>query len=115
MTERDVCDPALELPPEDSAAYLDGVCGGDAALRQRLEALLRQHDQAGAFLERPAVPGLVTAHEAPVRDGLGTVVGPYKLLQQIGDGGFGGDGGGRPFRGRRAGWGGVEDHAVLQN
>jgi serine/threonine protein kinase/WD40 repeat protein len=59
------------------------------ALRQRVEALLRQHDQAGGFLERPAVAGLVTAHEAPVGEGPGMVVGPYKLLQQIGEGGFG--------------------------
>ena len=69
MTERDVFEAALELPPEDRAAYLDGVCGSDVALRQRVEALLRQHDQAGGFLERPAVAGLVTAHEAPVGEG----------------------------------------------
>ena len=67
MTERDVFEAALELPPQARAAYLDGVSGSDAALRQRVEALLRQHDQAAGFLERPAVPGLVTAHAAPGR------------------------------------------------
>jgi hypothetical protein len=37
MTERDMFEAALELPPENRVAYLDGVCGGDAALRQRLD------------------------------------------------------------------------------
>ena len=43
MTERDVFEAALELPPENRAAYLDGVCGSNAVLRQRVEALLRKH------------------------------------------------------------------------
>ena len=58
MTERDVFEAALELPLEDRAAYLDGICGDDAALRQRLEALLSKHDRAASFLEKPAVRAL---------------------------------------------------------
>jgi hypothetical protein len=54
MTEREVFEAALELAPENRVAYLDGACGADAALRQRLEALLRKNDQAGSFLEQPA-------------------------------------------------------------
>src|SRR5215472_7910130 len=89
MTERDVFEAALELPPENRVAYLDGVCGADAALRQRLEALLRKHDRAGSFLEQPAVAAQVTADEPPVSERPGAVIGPYKLLEQIGEGGFG--------------------------
>src|SRR5262245_55360803 len=89
MTERDLFEAALELPPERRAAYLDGVCGSDAALRQRLEALLGKHDRAGSFLEAPAVPALATAEVPAVGERPGTVIGPYKLLEQIGEGGFG--------------------------
>ena len=41
MSERDLFEAAVELPPENRGAYLDGVCGADEALRQRLEALFR--------------------------------------------------------------------------
>src|SRR5207244_4274100 len=89
MTERDVFEAALELSPESRFAYLDGACGGDAALRQRLEALLGKHERAGSFLEEPAVPALATVDEPAVSERPGTLVGPYKLLEQIGEGGFG--------------------------
>jgi serine/threonine protein kinase len=89
MSERDVFEAALELPTEQRAAYLDSVCGSDAALRQRLAALLGKHDRAGSFLEQPAVPPLATVDEMPISERPGTVIGPYKLLEQIGEGGFG--------------------------
>src|ERR1035438_8909124 len=44
---------ALELPASQRAAYLDEACADDPALRLRLEALLRDHDAASAFLETP--------------------------------------------------------------
>src|SRR5438105_2788435 len=56
MTERDVFLAVLDLPdPAARAAYLDGACGGDAARRERVEALLRSHEAAGSFLAAPAV------------------------------------------------------------
>jgi eukaryotic-like serine/threonine-protein kinase len=82
---------ALELgSPDAQAAYLDRACRGDAALRQRVEALLRAHDKAGRFLEGEA-PGGSTAMtvDQPVGESPGTVIGPYKLLEPIGEGGFG--------------------------
>jgi serine/threonine protein kinase/tetratricopeptide (TPR) repeat protein len=88
MTERDMFEAALELPPENRAAHLDNVCRGDAALRQRLEALLSKHDRAGSFLEQPAVPGPATI-DNPVTERPGTMIGPYKLMEQIGEGGMG--------------------------
>ncbi len=81
---------ALGLPPEQRAAYLDKACGGDAALRRRIEDLLSAH-AASEFLERPAVPVAVpTMHiSPPLSERAGDRVGRYKLLQQIGEGGCG--------------------------
>jgi serine/threonine protein kinase/tetratricopeptide (TPR) repeat protein len=76
--------------PEARAAYLDRVCRSDPALRARLEGLLRAHHEAGAFLRGspPASPG-ATTDEPAGGERPGTVIGPYKLLQQIGEGGMG--------------------------
>src|ERR1035438_5639141 len=48
---------ALELPASQRAAYLDEACADDPALRLRLEALLRDHEAAAAFLETPPPGG----------------------------------------------------------
>ena len=73
----------------ERAAYLDRACAGDVALRGRLDRLLDEHDRAG-FLGCPTVAGPGTG-SLPARPGeaVGTVIGPYKLLQQIGEGGMG--------------------------
>jgi serine/threonine protein kinase len=89
MTEREMFEAALELPLADRDAYLDGVCGTDAALRQRVEALLGKHDRESSFLEEPAVPALTTLEEPAVCEQPGALIGVYKLLEQIGEGGFG--------------------------
>jgi serine/threonine protein kinase len=74
----------------ERAAYLDAVCGKDLAIRRRIEKLLVAHEAAGAFLEDdPALPPEMTGPEQPLAEGPGSVIGPYKLLQQIGEGGFG--------------------------
>ena len=84
---------AVERPaPEERAAYLDSACGRDAELRARVEALLAAHDAAGEFLGRrnePPPAFAPTLTERPLTEAPGTVVGPYKLLEQIGEGGFG--------------------------
>src|SRR5262245_8585863 len=80
---------ALALPsPEERARYLDRSCGGDPQLRGRVEELLAAYPKAQGFLEPPA-PTAATVEEAPVPERPGTAVGPYKLLQQIGEGGMG--------------------------
>src|SRR4029077_19948147 len=58
---------------------------GDAALRRRVEELLKAHDQPDSFLDAPAA----TLDVPPITEGPGTLIGPYKLLEQIGEGGFG--------------------------
>jgi len=81
---------ALALPAAEHAIYLKRECGGDAGLLARVEALLRAHGEVGDFLEAPAVPGAVRDIKAlPADDANGTRIGPYKLLQKIGEGGCG--------------------------
>ena len=72
----------------DRAAFLDEACGGNTDLRREVEGLLREFEQLGSFLESPARGPDATVDE-PVGAGPGTVIGPYKLLEQIGEGGFG--------------------------
>src|SRR5262249_32983371 len=81
---------ALELPsPGERQAYLDGACAGDAALRAEVEALLEADARAGNFLESPAPGAVDTVDLPPAAECPGTVIGSYKLLEQIGEGGFG--------------------------
>jgi serine/threonine protein kinase len=75
--------------PAERAAYLDGACGADAQLRAAVEGLLRSHESAGSFLEQPLFESPPTQGDPPSSEKPGTVVGPYKLLEQIGEGGFG--------------------------
>jgi serine/threonine protein kinase len=88
---------ALEkTSPEDRAAYLDQVCAGAPWLRQTVEKLLRAHEEraheeAGDFLLPIAQPPGETHDFLPDPEvtGPGSRIGPYKLLQQIGEGGMG--------------------------
>src|SRR5262245_42290379 len=75
--------------PEERKAYLDEACANDPDLRQRVEKMLAAQAQAGSFLELPAHSPVATVDEQAVRYGPGTVIGPYKLLEHIGEGGFG--------------------------
>src|SRR4051812_7461887 len=76
--------------PAERAAYVDRACGKDAALRARVMALLTAHEAAKSFL--PLVDADVDQIEeafVPIREGPGSTIGRYKILQQIGEGGFG--------------------------
>src|SRR5262245_33622870 len=80
---------ALELRSADERQeYLDGACSRDAALRAEVESLLEASARAGNFLES-VVPTPVATVEELVSERPGTVIGAYKLLEQIGEGGFG--------------------------
>jgi serine/threonine-protein kinase len=98
VNERDLFMAALQIEDlEERSAYLDRTCGDNAELRQRVEALLAAFAQAGSFLRQPAADAAVTSDVLPAgpslnsipAEGPGTVIGPYKLLQQIGEGGMG--------------------------
>ena len=73
--------------PKNGAIYLDEVCANNTELRQSVELLLKAHDRAGHFLQ--AVPRNDPTIDQPDHQGPGTIIGPYKLLQRIGEGGMG--------------------------
>jgi serine/threonine protein kinase len=80
---------AVQKPSKaERLAYLDAACGDDSALRGRVEELLKANDGAGDFLEAPAFDVDVTLDTSPVVEGPGSVIGPYKLLEKIGEGGM---------------------------
>jgi serine/threonine protein kinase/tetratricopeptide (TPR) repeat protein len=90
MNERDIFIEALQRPDRaERRVYLDEACGTDLALRRGVEALLQKHANAGSFLESPAQALADTVDEPAMTERPGTVIGPYKLLEQIGEGGMG--------------------------
>jgi serine/threonine protein kinase/tetratricopeptide (TPR) repeat protein len=82
----------LRAAGEERAAYLKEACGEHSQLLERVERLLRAHNDALSFLETP--PSAIVREVSPTLDQSplekpGTQIGPYKLLQQIGEGGMG--------------------------
>jgi tetratricopeptide (TPR) repeat protein len=81
---------AIEIAtPEERAAYLDRACGADAQLQARVQKLVDAHFRAGDFLDRPAEGVSDTIDPPPPNAAPETDFGPYKLLEEIGEGGFG--------------------------
>jgi hypothetical protein len=74
---------------EDRAAYLDRVCRDDEELRRRVERLLDAQSKVGSFLEAPPPAPTVSVNGVAPTEGSGAVIGPYKLLEPIGEGGMG--------------------------
>lgn len=78
-------------------AYLNDACSGDRGMRQRIEALLLSDAEAGNFLTTPAIvrgvmgecAAIAAVAEQPAGEALGLRIGPYKLLEQLGEGGMG--------------------------
>src|SRR5262245_35359520 len=78
--------------PAERAAFLIAACSNDDALRRRVEILLKAHDDPGSFMESPVAgpaAAVVAASAEAVTERPGTVIGPYKLMEQIGEGGMG--------------------------
>jgi eukaryotic-like serine/threonine-protein kinase len=83
--------------PDQWAVFLDQVCGDEAELRQRVELLLRAHQHANSTLDGAAPPPWATLDQPkpvatidqPMTESGYTIIGPYKLLEQIGEGGMG--------------------------
>src|SRR5688572_12846220 len=69
-------------------AYLHRACGNDFVLKAEIEELLDHDRSTDSLLDRTA-PGLAAVAGDPIAERPGTIIGPYKLLQQIGEGGFG--------------------------
>ncbi|MCA8942756.1 MAG: tetratricopeptide repeat protein [Planctomycetes bacterium] len=80
---RQLFEQALERSPAERDSFLDDACGEDEGLRARVSELLASLDAAGEFLVDVEPPSVGSSERR------GGVVGRYKLLQQIGEGGFG--------------------------
>jgi serine/threonine protein kinase len=89
---------ACELPPAQRMSLIDERCAGEPSLRAAVQSLLDANDRAGEFLEEPAVncEELAAAVAAATADStsaqpepLPRMIGRYKLLELIGEGGFG--------------------------
>src|SRR5262245_27081041 len=91
MTEREIFFEALEMAtPEARAAYLQGACGRDVTLRRKVDELLREHFSNDGLLSGPAQEGEPTAlTESTPGEAPAQMIGRYKLLEKIGEGGFG--------------------------
>jgi serine/threonine protein kinase len=85
---REIFIAAIELhTPDERTALLEQACAGDAELRARVERLLQSHDLLGTFHDNPGLDAATI--NRPVMVVPGDTIGPYRLLQQIGDGGMG--------------------------
>jgi serine/threonine protein kinase len=92
MHERFIFMEALEIDdPREREAHVVRACGGDDRLRARVEALLRRHEEAAScVLDRePGFDLAATADPGPLPEKPGTSVGPYRLMEAIGEGGMG--------------------------
>ena len=90
--EEAIFNAAKSLPVPDRAAYLVAACSGDAPLRQRIERLLESDERAGDFLEpsgRLPNPAKTIAINPLPSEKPGDLIGPYKIREQIGEGGCG--------------------------
>jgi serine/threonine protein kinase/tetratricopeptide (TPR) repeat protein len=86
--DRIFCEAAQMASDDERAAYLENACGNDVEVRRKVELLLRAKSQAENFLESPPI-AIATIDQPEITERPGTIIGPYKLLQQIGEGGMG--------------------------
>src|SRR5688500_7603728 len=81
---------ARDIPdPVRRRGYVREACGGDETLIAHVEALLVAADAPDRLLDRPPAGDPLATVDRPATEGPGSVIGPYKLLEQIGEGGFG--------------------------
>ena len=85
---------ALAIAPADRAAWLERECGNDPALQLQVEQMLAAHDTPQSLLDGPALvgdrpEGVTGAFKPAPAEAPGTMIGPYKLLELIGEGGMG--------------------------
>src|SRR5262245_8551556 len=90
MTEKEIFFELIEkATPEERAEFLNRACGQDLLLRRRVEDLQAKHFQQDGFMQAPAVEDPSTAAFPPPSEGPGTIIDRYKLLETLGEGGFG--------------------------
>ena len=86
----DLLQRALDCPPQERTSFLDEACAGDEQLREEATSLVNAYDEAGDFIEQPA---LAQDAHVLVGDGadqkIGCAIGPYKIIERLGAGGMG--------------------------
>lgn len=86
---KEVLQTALELDPPARETFLDSACAGQESLRSEVESLLRSEDEEEVFLEAPAVDAAGLFVNTVSAKAVGRRLGPYELLEQVGEGGMG--------------------------
>ena len=81
---------AANYAPEERDSFLARECAGDAELEREVRSLLEHQEEAGSFLDQPAIDLVIETQTLVVSgSGLGTMVGAYRLLGPLGSGGMG--------------------------
>src|SRR5262249_12444407 len=80
---------ALEQAPDQRDTYVNQLCGGDEELRRNVAVMLKAHAAGEGPLDRGALRDEQTGAYDKAAEAPGTVIGPYKLIEQIGEGGMG--------------------------
>src|SRR3954453_4264005 len=75
--------------PDARAESLRQACGADSGLRERVQDLLRAYEEQASFLESPPPVGVASTIDQPASESQGAGIGPYKLIEPIGEGGMG--------------------------
>jgi serine/threonine protein kinase/WD40 repeat protein len=90
LNEEQIFTIAREIAASDARiTYIQQACGDDEALYRRVVDLLRVAEEESSFLEKPPDAYAATCVDSPIRERPGEQIGPYKLIEQIGEGGFG--------------------------
>jgi serine/threonine protein kinase len=87
---KEVLETALELEQNAREHFLDSACVGEGSIRREVESLLESHDEDAQFLEHPAAidaTDLIAGTATP--NWIGRRLGPYELLEEVGEGGMG--------------------------
>src|SRR5438128_712637 len=81
---------ALDLTSEQRAAYLEQACAGDHDLRAEVESLISSYEQAGSFIEQPAIEVDAFVVAGPLTGAIvGESIGHYQIIEALGAGGMG--------------------------
>ena len=81
---------ALDRPPLERASFLDYTCAGDEELKEEANSLISAYDEAGDFIEQPAIAqdaGVLVERDQDHK--IGREIGPYRIIERLGAGGMG--------------------------